>query len=277
MRASRLVPVPAFSDNYIWVADDGAQAMVVDPGEAAPVVGYLSANGLALGAIVITHHHGDHVGGIAGLLEAVAQGKIRAGARPVPVYGPAAENIAGLTQRLRQGDTVELTWLGEPLHVMEVPGHTSGHIAYYQPGDAQTPPRLFCGDTLFAAGCGRLFEGTPEQMFRSLGSFAELPQQTQVCCAHEYTLSNLRFALELEPGNADLLNWNRAAQALRDKGLPTLPTTIGQERLTNPFLRCTLPEVSPGLAASASRHAGRALSRPVEILAALREWKNTFR
>ncbi|WP_322105078.1 hydroxyacylglutathione hydrolase [Paraburkholderia sp. J41] len=260
------VPVPAFEDNYIWVVSDGRNALAVDPGDAAPVRAFLAKRGWRLSAILLTHHHNDHVGGVAELL---------AGAR-VPVYGPAGEALGPLdpyVTRVHGGQSVHLQAPALDFTVMDVPGHTRGHIAYFQEADAHGTPHLFCGDTLFACGCGRLFEGTPAQMLASLDSLAALPGNTQVHCAHEYTLSNIRFALACDPGNAALSDWSRSAAALREQGLPTLPTTIAHERAVNPFLRAGDAAVQAALT--------EALHEPVpDRLAAftlMREWKNRFR
>jgi hydroxyacylglutathione hydrolase len=250
-------PVPAFEDNYLWVIEDGRHAAAVDPGDEQPVQAFLESRGLALSAILVTHHHGDHVGGVEWL----------AGRWKCPVFGPAGERIDGLTQRLREGDRITVPGLELELAVLDVPGHTRGHIAYAGPG------MVLCGDTLFACGCGRLFEGTPAQMQESLAKLARLPGETRVYCAHEYTMSNIRFALAVEPGNAKLLARSERDAAARAAGRPTLPCTIADELDTNPFLRWASPEVI----ASASRHAGRALAAPVEVFAAVREWKNGFR
>ena len=249
-------PVPAFQDNYLWVLARGHAAAVVDPGDAGPVESFLEAHDLSLTAILATHHHGDHVGGVA---ELAARWKC-------PVFGPAGENIRGLDRRLREGETVSVPGVEVELGVLDVPGHTAGHIAYV--GEQM----VFCGDTLFACGCGRLFEGTPAQMASSLGKLASLPDDTRAYCAHEYTLANIRFAQAVEPGNAELEARRARDQARRDRGEPTVPSTIGEERATNPFLRCREPEV----VASASRRAGRRLADAVEVFATLREWKNRF-
>jgi hydroxyacylglutathione hydrolase len=255
-----IIPIPAFADNYIWTLRDGGRAAVVDPGDAAPVLAYLDREGLALTAILATHHHADHVGGVPALLERF----------PVPVLGPARETIPGRTRALGEGDVVEVPGIPATLRVLDIPGHTAGHIAFF--GDVGGEPAVFCGDTLFAAGCGKLFEGTPAQMWTSLSALAALPPGTRVYCGHEYTLSNLRFALAVEPDNQDLWDRQQREQGKRDRGAPTLPSTIGLERATNPFLRAALPAVK----AAAERHAGHALAGDVESFGALRAWKNAF-
>lgn len=251
--------VAAFQDNYLWVLARGRAAAVVDPGDAAAIDAFLDRNGLELAAILATHHHGDHVGGVEAL----------AARWQCPVFGPAGERIAGLTQRLREGDRVEVPGVGARFEVLDVPGHTAGHIAYVRRDD---DPVAFCGDTLFACGCGRLFEGTAAQMVDSLGKLARLPRATRMYCAHEYTLSNIRFARVVEPGNAQLAERERREQARRARGEPTVPFTLGEELDTNPFLRWDAPEV----VASAERHAGRRLAGPVEVFAEVRAWKNVF-
>jgi len=256
-----VLTVPAFSDNYLWLIHDGRHAVAVDPGDAGPIMAALDAHKLSLTAILLTHHHPDHVGGVEALLRHVNDPAF-------PVYGPRLEEIAGVTVRLGEGDTVEIAKPSLRLHVLDVPGHTSGHIAYVE----RRQHWLFCGDTLFAAGCGRLFEGTPAQMTQSLAKFAALPPQTLAYCAHEYTLSNLRFALAAEPGNHAIKERLAREEEKRAKNLPTVPTNIGLELQTNPFLHCTKPEVLQGL-----RAAGRIKDDdPVAAFAALREWKNNF-
>jgi hydroxyacylglutathione hydrolase len=257
-----LVPVPAFADNYIWLLHRKGQAAVVDPGDAAPVLRALSENGLQLRAILLTHHHNDHVGGVLELSRATG----------AVVYGPAGETLPRCDFPLREGDRVRLAELDLDVGVLDCPGHTAGHIAYFGRA-AGVEPVLFCGDTLFAGGCGRLFEGTPAQMTDSLGKFVTLPAETQVCCAHEYTLANLRWALAVDPANRTLQQWYQRAQQLREQGIPTLPSTIGLERETNPFLRTQQVEIANAAAA----RAGHPTTSPVEVFAVLREWKNNFK
>lgn len=258
----KLIPLPAFSDNYIWVLHDTRRALVVDPGDAQPVFDFLQQSGLQLEAILVTHHHADHVGGVGALRE-------RTGAR---VWGPARERIPQPCSPLRQGDRIEV--LGVGFDVFDVPGHTAGHIAYYAAAitvDDDCAPVLFCGDTLFSGGCGRLFEGTPAQMLASLDALAALPDATRVCCTHEYTLSNLRFARAVEPDNADLANYVAHCEALRKRQIPTLPSSVGLERCINPFLRSRLPTVI-----EAVTQFDPAAYDEASVFAALREWKNGF-
>jgi hydroxyacylglutathione hydrolase len=266
MKTLEYVPVPAFEDNYIWLVSDGHDAVVIDPGDAAPVEACLAKRGWHLTAILLTHHHRDHVGGVAGLLAGRSAEKI-------PVYGPAGELIEHLTQRLKQGDRISIAKPALEFTVIDVPGHTAGHIALFQAADPQGVPHLFCGDTLFASGCGRLFEGTPRQMLASLDALAALPGATLVHCAHEYTLSNIRFARAADPANADLLAWQQKAEALRAQHLPTLPTTVAHERAVNPFLRVDDRRVQAALAAQ--------FERPVidrlDAFTLLRGWKDKFR
>lgn len=238
---------------------DGHRALVVDPGDAQPVADALHLHGLQLDAILVTHHHGDHTGGIDALRDSTG----------ATVYGPASENIPKPLTPLLGGQTVST--LGLEFRVIDVPGHTAGHIAFYCP-DVDGTPLLFCGDTLFSGGCGRLFEGTPAQMLASLTALAALPGATRVCCTHEYTLSNLKFALEIEPGNAELAAYNAHCQALRANGLPTLPSTIAMEKSINPFLRSTQPAVI-----SAARRFDAAGVDSAGAFATLRQWKNQYR
>ncbi len=258
-----MLPLPAFADNYIWMLHDAQDAVVVDPGDAAPVFEALRRTGLRLQAILVTHHHADHVGGVAALREATG----------AVVWGPAHETIPDPFTRLSQGDVA--TALGLRFKVFDVPGHTSGHIAYHCADlGADVGPALFCGDTLFSGGCGRLFEGTPAQMQASLDTLAALPGDTRVCCGHEYTLSNLRFARAVEPGNRALLHYLSECESLRAQGLPTLPSRMATERNINPFLRTREPAVAQ------AAQAFDAYVNPadaVQVLAALRQWKNEFR
>jgi len=252
-------PIPAFNDNYIWLLrnPDSREAVVVDPGDAAPVLAVLARQELRLTGILVTHHHPDHVGGLARLVAETAP----------TVFGPRNRTISGIDRRLGAGDRIEL--LGRTFEVMEVPGHTLDHIAYFSAGD---PPLLFCGDTLFAGGCGRLFEGTAPMMHHSLRSLAALPAETRVYCAHEYTLANLAFARAVEPDNPDLVKRQAQAEAARARGEPTVPSSIAVERATNPFLRCDNAAVVASLR-SQGRLRGEA---PEEVFAAVRGWKDNF-
>lgn len=255
--------LPAFTDNYVWALACADQAVVVDPGDAAPVLAFLEQQHLRLQAIVITHHHADHIGGIAALRERW----------PVPVYGPRAERqrIAALTELLDEGDTLDL--FGERYAVMAVPGHTLGHIAYYAAAAEDGAGRLFCGDTLFSSGCGRLFEGTPAQMHASLQRFAALPASTRVYCTHEYTLANLAFAQAVEPDNAEVQARLAEVRQLRATDRPSLPSTIAAELRFNPFLRTGVAAVR----AAARGFAGAAPGDAAEVFATLRRWKDGFR
>lgn len=254
-------PIRAFSDNYIWLISRGGLACVVDPGDAKPVMAKLEQDGLRLIAILLTHHHADHVGGVQELVRATG----------ATVYGPAMEVLPLCDHPMTEGQRVELKNLDTTLSVLDVPGHTAGHIAYT--GTVAGQPVLFCGDTLFAGGCGRLFEGTPAQMHHSLSKLAALDRATKVYCAHEYTLSNLKWACQVEPHNQSLQTWQQDAISLREKDLPTVPSHIGQERLCNPFLRTRQTDV----AQAAASWANRELTNEVDVFAALREWKNSFR
>lgn len=251
-----ITPIRAFKDNYLWLIADAHHAVVVDPGDAAPVQTVLDTGKLELAAILITHHHADHIGGLQRLLAR----------KSVPVFGPAGEDIPGVSTPVSQSDSVSLPQLGIEFSVLDVPGHTRGHVAYYGAG------MLFCGDTLFACGCGRLFEGTADQMWRSLSKLAALPDTTRAYCAHEYTQSNIRFARALDPDNQALAEREAQVAALRARDVPTVPFTLGEELATNPFLRCA----DPAIAEAASRYAGRKLTRPGEIFAAIRSWKDQF-
>lgn len=249
-------PIAAFNDNYIWCLSNGHQSVVVDPGDAAPVIKHLDAMGLTLSAILITHHHWDHTNGIEDLLAVYGD---------IPVYGPANQ-INAINTQVKEGDKVQIPELGTEFDVIAIPGHTLDHIGYY--GSAG----LFCGDTLFSGGCGRLFEGSPKQMLGSLNKLAALPNTTPVYCTHEYTLANLRFALAVEPDNAELQIYNAWAESQRRQDLPTLPSNIGQEKAINPFLRSDKPAIK----ASAERQAGVEMADDVAIFSQIRQWKDNF-
>jgi hydroxyacylglutathione hydrolase len=251
-----VVPLKAFKDNYVWTLRSGRHAAVVDPGEAKPVLDYLAAEKLELAAILATHHHQDHVGGIEELLQK----------HKVPVYGPRGEPIATLTRPVGGGDRVAVPELGVSFEVLDIPGHTRAHIAYYGSN------MLFCGDTLFACGCGRAFEGTPQQLYASLEKLMALPDDTLVYAGHEYTLANIGFARAVEPGNTALIEREASDAKLRSANLPTLPSTIGREKATNPFVRVTRPAVIE----SANKYLGQRVSDPASVFAALRQWKNQF-
>jgi hydroxyacylglutathione hydrolase len=251
-----VIAIPAFADNYIWlISAGGTECAVIDPGDAQAVLNALRQHGLQLTSILITHHHPDHIGGVATLAETLG----------VEVLGPPDPRIPGQTRSFSEGDTVSLPLLGLEFRVIEVPGHTSSHIAFYGHGC------LFCGDTLFSVGCGRLFEGTPEQMQDSLDKLAELPAETRVFCAHEYTLSNCDFALAVEPGNTELVRRASEVEASRAIGRSTVPSTLGEELAVNPFLRTRQPAV---VAAARERSADVEPGAPT--LAVIRAWKDSF-
>ena len=250
-----VIRIPAFKDNYIWLLRKGRSAVVVDPGDALPVLEVLKHEALQLEAILITHHHADHQGGVAKLLSN----------SPAEVFGPAAESITGLSRPLRGGESIRFEAIGADFQVLTVPGHTLGHLAYYGNGC------LFCGDTLFGAGCGRLFEGTPAQMSKSLASLAALPNETAVYCAHEYTQVNLRFAQTVEPGNRELQRRAESVAIARAEERATIPSSIALEKATNPFLRCHAQEIVT-LVRDRGEDAGDALA----VFTALRQWRNAF-
>ena len=257
----QLTPLPAFADNYIWLLQHQQRVLAVDPGDGQAVLQWLAREpGLQLDTILVTHHHADHTGGLLELVQATG----------AQVLGPALEKLPVPHQPVAEGD--HFHWGGMDWRVLDVPGHTAGHVAYWAQPEGQAPV-LFCGDTLFSGGCGRLFEGTAAQMLDSLDRLAALPASTRVCCAHEYTLSNLRFALAVEPDNARLAAYAQTCQALRDQGQPTLPALLGEELAINPFLRSRTPTVR----AAVIRHAGGAGLDDAQAFAQLREWKNQFK
>lgn len=255
-----LIPLPAFSDNYIWLIQYQGRALVVDPGQAEPVTRWLTEHQLLLDCILVTHHHGDHTGGVASLQQ-------QWGAK---VYGPASESLPFEYQPLQQGDSVH--WGDLVFQILDVPGHTSGHIAYWTQPNSQDPI-LFCGDTLFSGGCGRIFEGTPAQMLQAMDALSALPGQTRVCCAHEYTLSNLKFAMVVEPDNLALQAYVQQCQQRRSENLPTLPAQLATELKINPFLRSRQSTVIQAVQA----YAPHTPNQDVEIFANLRSWKNDFK
>lgn len=248
--------IPALESNYIWALHDGRQAVLVDPGESVAPLRWLSDKKLELTALLITHHHWDHTDGIDGILAE----------HPVPVFGPDDRRIPQVDHPLREGDHVDIEAPQAHFEVLSVPGHTSIHIAYF--GQRM----VLCGDALFSAGCGRMFEGTPAQMLASLDKLAALPDDTRVLCAHEYTLANCRFALAVEPDNGDLRERSREAETLREEGQPTLPSRIGAERRYNPFLRSRKSTVIEAV----RQHDPDCGTDPVEVFAALRRWKDSF-
>lgn len=260
----RIMPIHAFQDNYLWVFHhpDDRRACVVDPGDAAPVLAYLKEQDLTLSDILVTHHHADHTGGIDELLSHY----------PVPVHGPHSERIPQITDPLREGEVVRV--LETDFSVIAVPGHTLDHIAFFHAGSDDQVPLLFCGDTLFVSGCGRLFEGDPAMMHESLGKLCRLPDETRVYCAHEYTLANLAFARAVLPQDPAVNAQLARARKLRDEDRPTVPSTIGEELKSNPFLRCHQDEVAASLRDEAQ--SGEVTLTPQQVFAGIREWKDRF-
>lgn len=256
MESLEIFPLSAFEDNYIWCLRRDRDVAVVDPGDALPVIEHLDATGDRLCAILITHHHRDHTGGIAGLT-----------ARwPVPVFAPAAEDIAGTSHPVAGGERIRIEAIGADFEVLDLRGHTRGHVGYYRPGT------LFCGDTLFACGCGRLFEGTAAQLHAALRRIGALPRLSFIYCAHEYTASGLRFARAVEPDNPALPARSEEARKRLAARRPTVPFTLEDEFATNPFLRCT----EPAVVASVAARLGRAPANELEVFTALREWRDHF-
>lgn len=251
-----IFPIRAFKDNYIWIVHNQQSALIIDPGDATPVLTWISQQNLQPIAILCTHHHHDHTGGIPSLVQEFA----------IPVYGPVHEKIPGLTHPLTEGDMLSFPELSLEFNVLDIPGHTAGHIAYHGHNC------LFCGDTLFACGCGRIFEGNAQQMFTSLQKLASLPDETLVYCAHEYTLANVRFARIIDPDNPDLIQLESTVEEKLEQNIPTLPSGLAVEKATNPFLRCD----QPAIIHSASQHVGQHLNDPVSVFAAIRDWKNNF-
>ncbi len=258
--AIRVRPIRAFADNYIWVIESVAapgRAIVVDPGDADPVDADFRSQHIELTGILLTHHHPDHIGGVAGLIART----------PVPVFGPNDPRMPAGTRPVGDGSVIEFSEMQLSFETWALPGHTASHVGYIGHG------ALFCGDTLFSAGCGRLFEGSPEEMNASLSRLAELPPETRVYCAHEYTAANLAFALAVDPSNESARRYDAAVAAWRAAGAPTLPSTIALERRVNPFLRCA----SPAVREAVESRAGHALARSTEVFAELRRWKDGFR
>ena len=252
----QITPLPAFNDNYIWVicSPDNSNVAVVDPGDAEVVKTYLKQNNLTLAAILITHHHNDHTGGVFELNSAES----------IPVYGPANSPFKGITHPLADNDSISL--FGQELQIRAVPAHTLDHISYY------TDKQLFCGDTLFLAGCGRLFEGTPAQMLAAMDYFKTLPDETEVFCTHEYSMANLQFAAAVEPENSAIKNVTAACAILRNENKPTLPSSIAQEKQINPFMRTSEASVNKAGVAFSKQ----VLNTETEVMTAIREWKNQF-
>lgn len=252
----KITAIPAFRDNYVWAIHDDHAAILVDPGEAAPILAWLEARHIVPSALLITHHHADHTGGIAALRARY----------PVPVYAPARESIPGTTHPLQGGESLVFPELDLEFSVLDTPGHTRGHLCYVGQG------ALFCGDTLFSCGCGRLFEGTPAQMYAALGRIRALPLDTRICCAHEYTLENLDFAQLVEPDNPALKQRRDEVNELRRLGTPSLPVSLATEIATNPFLRFDQPAV----VVAASQHAKHPVEPGLAAFTELRAWRDAF-
>ncbi|MCX7090349.1 MAG: hydroxyacylglutathione hydrolase [Legionellales bacterium] len=258
MLTYEMVAIPALQDNYIWMMIDHPthSAWIVDPGDAKPVFKYLQHYRVTLSGILLTHHHGDHTYGVADLIQQF----------PVPVLASAHSRYPHVTRSLTDNEQFSIDDAFPKIRALAIPGHTLDHMAYY------VNNAVFCGDTLFGAGCGRLFEGTPAQMYLSLQKLAALPDQTQVYCGHEYTLANLRFAAIVEPNNPMIAQRIEKTMALRDQNKPTLPSLLSEEKRSNPFLRCHLSEVKHQVSA----HVNCDLQDPIEVFAALRQWKDAF-
>lgn len=254
----KIIPIPAFKDNYIWaiVNQDNQKCCVVDPGDAKPVIDFINEHQLQLDCVLITHHHHDHIGGLDTLCKKFHP----------KVYGPNNPSITHIDERLKNGDKITLDNFDLSFNIFEIPGHTLDHIAYYSPGI------LFCGDTLFSAGCGRVFEGTYEQMLNSLDLLSDLPDDTLVYCAHEYTLTNLGFAQVVESNNKYISDYIKNVENLRKNNRPSLPSKLNLEKKVNPFLRVREATVKM----SAELHADCPLNTPVDVFRVLREWKNKF-
>ncbi len=247
-----ITPILAFQDNYIWLIDNGTYATVVDPGDAVPVMAALDQRALRLTNILITHHHADHIGGVDGLISKCSP----------QVFAPEKEQYAFNHTPVHDGEIIYIQDLNLSLNVMDVGGHTLGHIAYYGANS------LFCGDTLFGGGCGRIFEGSPEQMFSSVQKIGKLPTNTAVYCAHEYTEHNLQFAILVEKNNPALNNRITTTRKLREAGLPSMPSSIQLELATNPFLRCDSTEIKRTLDL---QH-----NSALDVFTTLRQMRNKF-